>query len=153
VAIPQLSAGLVNNLLGAATVNLDTITAARLVISVTATPADPVAQVSSIQRLDMGIGVMSEEAFAVGITASPDPRVSVDAPPRGWLWRDSMTIVIENTTGLEQGIFSFPNIRADLRAMRKVDRGVLFLVTAKTAISGAERNIDLSGLIRVLCLT
>ena len=154
IATLQSGTNLAEDLLAAATVNLDTITVARLVVGITATPDSFTSGVSGVQRIDMGIGVASTPAFDIGVTALPDPRVASDAPPRGWLWRGSMSLVRSNVDGSEKETGQlYPTIRVDLGAMRKVDRGTLFFVTAKTAIQGSELDVDLSGLIRVLCLT
>ena len=70
-----------------------------------------------------GIGVASTEAFALGVTALPDPQTGADRPARGWLYRDFIMLRDNTAEGESTGGI----LRADIRAMRKVDDGELFL--------------------------
>jgi len=149
----QGSVNQVDDLLAAATVNLDTITVTRLLISLHVTPDVVTSNVSWGQRLDMGIGVVTGAAFDAGQASIPDPRVQSDAPARGWLWRASMAASWENLNALETGPYVWPTQMWDIGAMRKVDRGKLVIVYAKTAFRGTESDVNIEGLIRVLCLT
>jgi len=48
----------------------------------------------------------------------------------------------------------FPAVfKADLRSMRRVDKGKLFLAVSSTFIAGASYNVQIVGRVRVLCLT
>ncbi len=128
-------------------------TAVRLIISLDVQPDSVTSSVAWGQRLDMGIAVVSKPAFDGAVASLPDPRVNIDTPPRGWLWRTSMVVSWENLNALETGPFVWPHDRWDIRAMRKVDRGKLVLITAKTAFRGTETNVNIEGIIRTLVLT
>ncbi len=142
------------NLLAAATINLDTITATRIILDLYATPDSVSSTTSGIQKIEIGIGVVTEAAFDAGATAVPDPRVPADAPARGWLWRGVMVVGYQNVAGAENTNWNFPgHVAADLGAMRRVDRGRLVLISSKTALQGSEVTMDVSGIVRVLCLT
>ncbi len=142
------------NLLLAATVNLDTITVTRIIATLTLTPEDPISTTSGTNRVDIGIGVCTAAAFAAGAGSVPDPRVAADAPARGWLYRGSMTAAHQNGAGTEAASgWVYPTLTFDVGAMRKVDRGILFMVIALTAIQGSEVTWDMSGLVRSLCMT
>ena len=42
------------------------------------------------QRVDLGIGLASEESFAAGVV--PDPSIATDRPISDWVWRDSAIV-------------------------------------------------------------
>ncbi len=154
IGITQGSGNSFANLLLAATVNLDTITVARLIIDLYCTPDGFTTTPSGIQKVEMGVMVVTEAAFDAGAASLPDPRVAADAPARGWLWRGLMLVGYQNPAGTEQDNFNFVgHVAVDIRTMRKVDRGRLVLVTSKTAIQGSELGVDITGLVRTLCLT
>ena len=139
-------------LVGAPTV--DTLTAVRIVgemFCVTQT----LSEIEHLETIDMGIGVSSREAFNVGVTGLPDVNNAADYPPRGWLYVARSVVQQSLPTGgtvtamwRERAHFKF-----DLRAMRKIDKGVLFAQWASTNVSGTSSSTSLMGRIRVLCLT
>jgi len=131
-------------------VDLDTLTAIRMVgrlffgsTSVSATDAGQI-------LLDMGVGVTSLEAFDAPTV--PDPNVDADVPTVGWLWRDSLLLQRENTSGSVE-FNTEPETQFDIWAARKVDRGKLFLATHVTLIGGSFGATRMVGIIRVLCKT
>jgi len=83
----------------------------------------------------------------------PDPNAAGDVPIRNWLWRERLTIIVENAGGTEDSAKQWPEVRFDVRSMRKVDRGRLYLSVIATAQTGTFASIRLSGIIRSLCLT
>ncbi len=142
------------DLLANATVNLDNITVVRLLVELWMTPPSLTSTASGLIQAQMGIGVSTNAAFSAGVTSLPDPRVPADAPARGWLWRGDMMYGYNNVDGTEKENWNFPgHTREDLGAMRKVDRGTLFFIFAGTAVVATEVDVDVTGLIRVLCLT
>jgi len=138
------------NLLGNL-VNLDTLTVVRLIGHLWLHPAnvDTNEQVQAV--LDLGVGVCSQEAFTAGVV--PDPSVASDVPQLGWLWRDSVLFQRSNSSsfGEEMGP-ARTELRFDIRAARKVDRGVLYLAADNTAV-GSNGSVSLSGIVRALFLT
>ena len=132
----------------------DTLTAVRIIGHLQVmTPV--LSEVENSQTIDLGIGVASTDAIAVGATALPAPNIELDFPPRGWLYRAQRTVLQSLPTGGTptamwriDALFEF-----DLRAMRKIDKGVLFLVVTSTDDGGTSSNTDLRGLVRTLCLT
>ena len=136
---------------GASTV--DSLTAVRIVGSLTfmyspnSTPAD------SLAIVDVGMGVSSVEAFAVGASALPDPTTDgalTEYPPRGWLYLDTQPVSrIAETEGVidHQATFTF-----DFRAMRKIDKGRLFVIMEQNGII-ATGTLRVIGRVRTLCLT
>ena len=100
----------------------------------------------------VGIGVCSVEAFAIGGTSLPSPGTETDYPPRGWLYLASSLCYRAVGAG-PIDIVRFAEFQADLRAMRKVDKGVLFLTVVNSAALGASFTIGISGRVRALCLT
>jgi len=104
-----------------------------------------------IQQISCGICVVDLAAFVAGQASLPDPRVADDAPPRGWIWRWTGTQVYVKLMG--EAIWAInPRVMFDVGGARKVDRGKLVLITSKTALSGGEQNLRISGLVRILIL-
>ena len=109
-----------------------------------------------VQFVDVGIGVSSVEAFAVAAAAAlPDPRTQTEYPPRGWLYLDrqraDQTVPGGGTAGgVSRTLATF---QFDLRAMRKIDKGTLFMVISNVDNSGTSTALVLSGRVRALCLT
>ncbi len=130
---------------------IDTITAVRIVGDLIG-DFNSTVNPQAAQVIDIGIGVSSAEALAIGVTALPSPVLADEYPPRGWLYvaRKVCTGKFTDTTGLirNPAVFSF-----DLRAMRKIDKGRLFMVMHNTNSDGADTAVSLRGRVRVLCLT
>ena len=131
----------------------DTITVARLVIHLWVTPLSLTQQIDGITKVDFGIGVAAGEAFAAGIGALPDPGDATKVPARGWLWADTVVITKVHSTGTTYEAGNFPETRADIGAMRKVDRGILYLMLAMEQIIDDLTTVQVVGRVRALCLT
>jgi len=127
----------------------------RLIVGITAHCEDPSTNESGIARLNMGIGVATAQAFANAAAGDPPalPRsgVTEDFPIRGWLWRAQYGIVYDNAAD-HLGVYVFPRIDLDLRASRKVDKGILYFTATNTAILGTL-DVELTGMIRAHILT
>ena len=141
---------LVSNLLTDAP-TVDSLTVIRLVghLDIQYTPTTTVAD--SLSTVDIGIGVASVEAVAGGQTVLPSPTVSTQYPPRGWLY--VATLPCSQLITTDGGIIDHhAEFKFDLRAMRKIDKGVLFSVISNAnVLIGGVMNI--TGRIRALCLT
>ena len=132
----------------------DTITAMRILVHVIAVPQNLSDNIDGGTVVDMGIGVASLEAFTAGVL--PNVNVAGEVPARGWLWRDRLIAVGNSVTGPPvHDVYFGTEVHADLRAMRKVDRGVLYLSTRSSDIkvSGTYLPLALVGIVRVLCAT
>ena len=105
----------------------------------TASPND------SVQRLSYGIGMGSREAVTASIV--PDPEDMSEFPPRGWLLRDFMVCVQDNVN--QRGPWV---ARYDLRAGRKLDEGMMYMIVTNTDISGSTESLQVQVLVRLLCL-
>ena len=95
------------------------------------------------------MGVTSDEAFSAGVL--PDPTGSgttAEFPVNGWVLRDRAVVV--DDTGSVQWVNH--TLRYDLRAQRKIDNAVLFLVMNNQPIRGTVFNVRMIGLVRALCL-
>ena len=141
---------LLSNLL-AELVAVETATVTRLIghLNLQATSTG---EVEYAEIVDVGIGVVSKEAFDVGVTAVPDPHVAGDVPARGWLYRARRLSIF----GLPSvgGPFRIPAIfDFDVRAARRVDRGRLFMYIHTTNTGGTGTQMELVGLVRALALT
>jgi len=130
---------------------VDTLTAIRIVVDVhvhyivTTTLAD------SDSIVDLGIGVASAEAVVAGAAALPDPASDSSYPPRGWLYVATGYVAQILTT--DSGITNEnAHFKADIRAMRKIDKGTLFVRVAQANLNTGGA-MEMNGRIRVLCLT
>ena len=107
----------------------------------------------SLSTVDVGIGVSSVEAFAVASAAGlPDITDVTNFPPRGWLY--AATKPVSQILDAAGGV-SIVDVKAefdfDLRAMRKIDKGVLFLLMEQNNIT-VGGAMQVTGRIRTLCL-
>lgn len=100
--------------------------------------------VTGIQSLAIGAGVASEEAFLASIV--PNPSISTEFPPRGWIYKCQRAIQ-DNID------FAAPNqvhIAEDIRTMRRVDNGAAYLVLESDPVSGTAFTIAIQGTVRAL---
>ena len=131
----------------------DTITVTRLILHFQVTP-ELGSFLIGTQRIALGIGVASVEAFGVGGSLGlPDPSQSAEIPPRGWLWSDVLDLYMDEGTTDAQFRYFFPEVRADIRAMRKVDRGVCYIGMRSINLNGAAQTVNLTGRVGALCMT
>ena len=99
-------------------------------------------------RLDFGVGVVSQDAFTA--SAVPDPSTPQEEPPRGWVYKDALFVSDHSTDGLITP--SSREVRADIRAARKVEGGELVMVINNTVFGGATFTVQVAGLVRCLFL-
>jgi len=126
----------------------DTKTVTRIILDVSCIYPVTNAFTDRSNTVFLGIGVVSEEAF--DLETLPDMNAVADYPQQGWVYVSQQVVWrTADATGVLGGSARF---QADLRAQRKVDRGVLFMTILNIGINGAD-NIDLFGRVRALCLT
>ncbi len=128
----------------------DVKTVVRLIGSLTVFPADFNATNDASMQIDLGIGVGSREAFTALVV--PDPNVQADYPTLGWLYITTKMVLMNNSSGTLE-FLKVAEINFDIRANRKVDKGVLYLVWNNTAAQGTGYTVRMVGRIRALCLT
>ncbi len=127
-------------------------TVVRLIIGITTHCENPDVNASGMSRLSMGIGVATREGFDAGAAAIPAPGITTEFPIHGWLWRAAYGIVYANDATVGMEVYQFPRVDLDLRASRKVDKGVLYFAASLAALQGAI-DVELTGMIRALMLT
>jgi len=136
-------------LLNAPTV--DTLTAVRVIVDILCFYSPDATVVDSLSFVDLAVGVTSVEAFAVAAAAGlPNPTTESGYPPRGWLYVNTKPVFQQaESTGV---LIQTAHFMFDVRSMRKVDKGVLFLIAENNTIivGGVVRMV---GRTRVLCLT
>ena len=99
--------------------------------------------VLSGQRIDFGIGVADQEAFAAAIL--PDPETPGDEPALGWVWRDSHVLMTPSDV--------YPmvlRVHQDVRSQRKIDDGELYVSITSGNELGTGFGVFVAGLIRCL---
>ena len=133
---------------------MDTLTVVRIVMDLTAQYEVQFTVTDSLSIVDLGIGVASAAAFAVALGAGlPNPAVETEYPDRGWIYVASQPVshVLEGSGGV--GVLeSHARFQVDLRAMRKIDKGILFIRLQNTNITvGGSMNV--TGRVRSLVLT
>ncbi len=99
------------------------------------------------EQVVMGIGVCSQEAFAGGTVA--DPGTEVDFPTRGWVWRAGYRVF--GFAADQPAIFT-QRVDLDIRAMRKIENGVPFMVADLIAVEGVNSTLRITGFVRQLYL-
>ena len=96
-----------------------------------------------VQQIDIGIGVASQEAFAANVL--PDPAISTDKPPRGWVYRTSRLV---SQNGVGTAILF--DLMADIRGARKIENGELYIIADNTFRNGTSFGVNIIGLVRTL---
>jgi len=129
---------------GVAPVNVRRQTLVRTILELSFHSAT-VAGVWGTQRLSIGVGITSQEAFAAGVLA--DPNTAGDQPSRGWIYRNRI-VVGQNGVGGPV----VHQVSKDIRAMRKLDDGECFLTIANDAGLGTSFTCTVEGIIRQLWL-
>ena len=99
----------------------------------------------AVQVIDVGIGVIERDAQAAN--AFPDPDTEADQPGRGWMYRARELCFQE--TGVP--FVSHAVFRFDIRAQRRLDRGMLMLIIDNNSTEGTPQSVVLRGLTRSLC--
>ena len=96
------------------------------------------------QRLSLGIGMASREAFTAGVL--PDPESETEEPARGWVYRTVL--------GVTQSVQAQPMVRLqfDIRAQRRLDSGRLWVRVVNLDVGGTGFNILVCGIVRSLFL-
>ena len=104
------------------------------------------------QTIHIGIGVCSVEAFAIGPTAIPSPNIVAEYPPRGWLY--VATKQCWQFKGVSEGQQKKNAMfQADLRGMRKIDKGILYIHMVSIDQTPTSSAVDMVGRTRAFCLT
>ena len=130
---------------------VDTLTAVRIIVDlVVAHGSDEAVSANMSAAVSVGIGVCSVEAFAQGIDALLESQFTTEYPPRGWLYVSTTPAWLG--VGTAEASRREAVFKADLMAMRKIDKGILFMAVQNNAILNTKL-IDLWGRVRVLCLT
>ena len=102
---------------------------------------------NSLAQLSMGIGIASQEAFALGTSAVPDPDVAGDHPIQDWVVR-RLGMVVEDNTNMAVPL----HLMGDIRAQRKIEGAEVFIYTTQAFVVGAGFNVHVLGLVRCLYL-
>ena len=101
------------------------------------------------ERIGIGIGITSQEAFTTSPPAVPDPLNPADFPVRGWIWRGVYRVF--GFAADQPAIFT-RRIDLDLRSQRKLENGEAFLVSDVLAVEGSNSTVRITGMIRQLWL-
>jgi len=117
-------------------------TLTRTLVCLYAVPS-PIGGAAGMQMVNIGVGVASQEAFTAGIVA--DPQEENDFPQGGWVYRCRHAVIDDPTPG-----YPTPLIKEDLRAMRKINRGELYLTFVSEAGQGVAFAVRLVGIVRCL---
>ncbi len=99
------------------------------------------------QRVALGLGVESQEAFAAGV--HPDPDTVGDFPTRGWIYRGVWRVF---GFAADQPAVDVARVDLDLRSRRKLENGLSFLVADNNPQEGVGVTVQLVGVIRQLWL-
>ena len=128
---------------------IDTITVTRLVAGLHVFMDMTNQEVQGIMRLDLGVGVCAASAFTAGV---PNPAVSTEYPARGWLYVTTRWLSQNSGANSSQSQHQ-QSWDVDIGAMRKIDKGVLFVAATANLVDGSAIDLRVGGRIRALCLT
>ena len=128
---------------------LDTVTVTRLIGSLHAFIEMPNPEVQGIMACDLTIGVVGSAGFTAGV---PDPGITSEYPIRGYLYATTKWIGQNSGANSSQNQH-MPAWDVDLGAMRKIDKGILYVAAKNTLVDGVAFTIRVGGRIRALCLT
>jgi len=99
------------------------------------------------QRVGIGFGIESQEAFALGV--HPDPLTAGDFPVRGWIYRGMWRVF---GFAADQPAISVRELNFDIRARRKLENGLSFIVIDNQALEGVAATVKVMGIVRQLWL-
>jgi len=103
------------------------------------------------QAVTLGIGVTGRAAFTAGFASVARPHIMTDFPDDGWLYREQAVLVNQQDSGtVEQ--WENPEFRFDIRASRKIDRGILYVAGVSIDLLAGTVAIKVAGMIRTLVL-
>ena len=106
--------------------------------------SETVAGAFGVNLIDIGMGVTSQEAFAVNVFADPN---ADERPTRGWMYH-TRRVVYQNGVGTP----IVQSWKEDLRTGRKLYDGEPFLTAHNTAQLGTTASYRISGIVRLLML-
>ncbi len=101
------------------------------------------------QQVALGIAIASEDAFAAGIGSLPQPEDPLAHPRLAWVFR--MQYRVFGFAADQPAVFT-RRIDLDIRAQRKLENGVGFIIVNNTAQEGVAFTTFLSGFVRQLWL-
>jgi len=143
---------LVTDLLANSTTVNDDQTVVRIIGDLTAQYLVTTTVGDSLSIVDVGIGVVAASAFSTA-GAVPHPALVTEFPPRGWLYLSSMpvsqTLDAAGGVAIDNKVARF---QFDIRAMRKIDKGILYLALSQSNIT-VGGAMQVTGRIRTLVLT
>jgi len=102
------------------------------------------------QNVAFGIAIAETDAFATGIAALPNPEVPLDFPRLPWVWRARYRVF---GFAADQPTIFTRRIDLDIRAQRKLENGIAYLITTNTPLEGVAATVFVSGYVRQLWLT
>jgi len=108
------------------------------------------------QNIDVGIGVINQEAFDLGTGVGiPNPTVEDSTPPRGWLYAARQPVLQSLPPGATPAAMwrESAHFKFDLRGQRKIDKGVLYMWLEMNVASGSTTQPIAVGRIRSLFKT
>jgi len=99
------------------------------------------------QRVGIGLGIESQEAFAAGV--HPDPLTVGDFPMRGWVYRGIWRVF---GFAADQAAVDVARVDLDLRSRRKLESGISFIIMQNAAQEGVTGAVTVVGIVRQLWL-
>ena len=99
------------------------------------------------QRIGIGIAIESQEAFAAAV--HPDPLTAADFPVRGWVYRGVWRVF---GFAADQPAVDVVRVDKDIRARRKRDNGLSFIVIDNQPVEGVAATVRVLGIVRQLWL-
>jgi len=139
----NVAVSLLSDLVGNDTMGM---TLTRTILSISVVPILWTGNIGT-SRIDLGIGMATQEAFAAGVL--PDPAVATEEPIQGWAWREKL--IFFNPGSVSAGL-DIPRTNADLKSRRKIDDGELYVAIDNITVDQGGNTLLVLGLIRTLYL-
>jgi len=114
----------------------------RTLLDITLAPSSP-GGVEGEQRVDMGIGIFTQQQITTGSSAIADISVETARPILPWLWRTRGYL-----TDTVEGRGHLWRIQADVRSMRKLNMGTCALVGEPNVHTGVTFTPTVVGICR-----
>jgi len=102
------------------------------------------------QDVAIGIALGETDQIAAGFGSLPNPEVATDFPRLPWVWRARYRIF---GFAADQPTVFTRRIDLDIRAQRKLENAIAYLITTNTAREGVASSVAVSGFVRQLWLS
>ena len=99
------------------------------------------------QGVSLGIGVASQEAVDLGVTALSDPSIATEFPVKGWVWRAHYRVF---GFAADQPAAYQQRAVADVKGQRVLGNGEMYIHVVNKPVEGVATTVRVIGFVRQL---